>query len=57
MEERAKPSVDWERLDRATIEADRLEFRRTTVRDRVELQIQLSRELTRLAARGADKAK
>lgn len=43
--------TDWKRHERARRIADREDFARTTPGQRVELQLELSRELTRLAAR------
>lgn len=43
--------TDWKRLERASLEADREEYRQSTPGQRVEAQIKLSRELTALASR------
>lgn len=45
--------IEWKRHERARRIADREDFDRTTPGQRVELQLELSRELTRLAARRA----
>ncbi len=51
MARRQPEKTDWEQLRRASLAADRAEFLRTTPGRRVEWQIELSRELTALAAR------
>lgn len=54
----ASPKMpDWERMERARILADQEDYRRTTPGQRVELAIELSRELTALAARGRKRAR
>ncbi len=50
MTERSQ-TTDWTRHERARRIADREDFARTTPGQRVEIQLELSRELTRLAAR------
>jgi hypothetical protein len=44
------------RLKAATLAADRAEYRRTTIGERVEQAIILSKELGELAARGLERA-
>lgn len=49
--ERAKPKMpDWELMEQARIRADQEDYRRTTPGQRVEQVIELSRQLTTLAA-------
>ncbi len=42
---------DWDALDRASARAEREDYARSTPGQRVEQQIALSRELTKLASR------
>lgn len=55
--EKATPKMpDWERMERASIARAQQEYRETTPGQRVEQVIELSRELTALAARGRKRA-
>jgi len=55
---KSKPKMpDWDRMERARIAADQEDFRRTTPGQRVELAIELSREMTALAARARKRAR
>ncbi len=48
---------DWDQMERASIARAREEYLRTTPGRRVEETIELSRELTALAARGLKRAR
>jgi hypothetical protein len=51
MAARRPKKVDWDAMERASLARAREDYQRTTPGQRVEEQIELSRELTKLANR------